>query len=55
MHTKRFITFLKIWMQFRVGEIPGLPCRRFEFLILHYKMVIKIQNTDIMKLHHSVD
>ena len=25
MHTKRFITFLKIWLQFRVGVIPRLP------------------------------
>ena len=25
MHAKRFITFLKIWVQFRVGAIPRLP------------------------------
>ena len=25
MHTKRFITFFKIWLQFRVGAIPRLP------------------------------
>ena len=25
MHTKRFITFLKIWMQFFVGAIPRQP------------------------------
>ena len=25
MHTKRFIAFLKIWVQFRVVAIPRLP------------------------------
>ena len=25
MHTKIFNTFLKIWVQFRVGAIPRLP------------------------------
>ena len=25
MHTKRFYTFFKRWVQFRVGAIPRLP------------------------------
>ena len=25
MHKKRYFTFLKIWVQFRVGAIPRLP------------------------------
>ena len=25
MHTKRFNTFLKTWVQFRLGAIPRLP------------------------------
>ena len=29
MHTKRFITFLKIWVKFRKDEIPRLPFRAF--------------------------
>jgi hypothetical protein len=27
MHTKRFNTFFKRWVQFRVGAIPHLPLR----------------------------
>ena len=29
MHTKRFNTFFKRWVQFRVGAIPRLPIESF--------------------------
>ena len=36
MHTKRFDTFFKSWVQFRVGAIPHLPnqliTRNFSFI-----------------------
>ena len=32
MQTKRFISFLKIWVQFRVGAIPRQPLLSIELI-----------------------
>ena len=39
MHTKRFNTFFKRWVQFRVGAIPRLPIGKLEnpTILLVYK------------------
>ena len=34
MHTIRFITYFKIWVQFRVGAIPRLPIGPYKSAIL---------------------
>ena len=34
MHTKRFNTFSKRWVQFRVGAIPCLPCSIIDEFII---------------------
>ena len=44
-HTKRFIKFFKIWLQFRVGAIPRLPYSLYD----RYKIKI------IVKMNKNYD
>ena len=42
MHNKKFIIFLKIWVQYRVGAIPRLPLFLSKIVIFRHWIVWKI-------------
>ena len=59
MHTQRFITFLKIWVQFRVGAIPRLPIYLsiYSYPMLFYykfcKYILALNEIEISELATS--